>query len=172
MALESSASTVEGKAKSWYYDGTYLYLHASDGSGVSSNGKAYSYVTSSSPTYTTWDNAKSWLIFDSLDQAETYNTSTLTFGGLYLTGSNSIVRNASLHDVYRHAITIYTRATNNTIANVTAYNSYGTAVIAIFGPGTTGNLVQKSTLYTDTSYASTYVTPGQWGIVVVHGGST
>jgi hypothetical protein len=172
MKLEASAGTVEGNAKSWYYDGTYLYLHASDGSGVSSNGKAYSYVTSSSPTYTTWDNAKSYLIFDSLDQAETYNTSTSTLGGLYLTGSNSIVRNASFHDVYRHPLTIYTGATNNTVTNVTVYNSYGTAPLAIYGSGTTGNLVQNSTFYQDTAYASTYVTPGAWGIIVAHGAST
>ncbi len=36
---------------SWYYDGTYLYIHASDGSNVATNGKTYDYVTASSPTY-------------------------------------------------------------------------------------------------------------------------
>ena len=49
---------VETNAGSWYYDGTYLYLHASDGSNVATNGKTYTYVTASSPSYTTWDNGK------------------------------------------------------------------------------------------------------------------
>jgi hypothetical protein len=158
---------VESTAGSWWYDGTYLYVHASDNSNVSSNGKTYTYVTASSPSYTTWDNAKSWLIFDSIDQAETYNTSNATLGGLYLTGSNSIVRNLSTHDMYRHPLTVYVGATNNTVTNVTGYNSYGTSPIAIYGSGTTGNTVQKSTFYNDTS-----APPGSWGVVVAHGGST
>lgn len=168
----SSAGTTETTAGSWFYDGTYLYLHATDGSNVSTNGKTYSYVTASSPSFTAWDNSKSWLIFDSLDQAETYNTSSATLGGLYLTGSNNIVRNLASHDHYRHPLTIYTGATNNTVTNVTAYNSYGTAPLAIFGSGTSGNLVQSSTFYNDTSLSSAYVAAGSWAVVVFHGGST
>jgi hypothetical protein len=168
----TSAATTDTTAGSWYYDGTYLYLHATDGSNVSTNGKTYSYVTSSSPSFTAWDNAKSWLIFDSVDQAETYNTSSSTLGGLYLTGSNNIVRNLSSHDHYRHPLTIYTGATNNTVTNVTAYNSYGTAPLAIYGSGTSGNLVQNSTFYNDTSLSSAYVAAGSWAVVVFHGGST
>ncbi len=132
----------------------------------------YTYVTASSPSYTAWDNGKSWLIFDSLDQAETYNTSSATFGGLYLTGGNNIVRNLSAHDIYRHPLTIYTGAANNTVTKVTLYNSYGTSPLAIYGAGTTGNLVQKSTLYNDTSLSSAYAATGVWGLVVAHGGST
>ena len=42
----------------------------------------------------------------------------------------------------------FTRARrNNTVTNVSAYNSYGTSPIAFFGSGTTGNLVQNSTFY-------------------------
>ena len=172
MLSKSSQSAVEAAAGSWWYDGTYLYLHASDGSNVATNGHTYTYVTSSSPTYTMWDNAKSWLIIDSLDQAETYNTSTATLGGLYLTGSNSIVRNLSAHDIYRHPLTIYIGAANNTVTNVTAYHSYGTAPLAIYGSGTTGNLVQNSTFYNDTSLSSAYAATGVWSVIVAHGGST
>jgi hypothetical protein len=171
MKSASSAAATDTTAGSWFYDGTYLYLHASDGSNVSTNGKTYTFVTASSPSYTSWDNTKNWLIFDSLDQAETYNTSSATLGGLYLTGSNNIVRNLSSHDHYRHPLTIYTGATSNTVTNVTAYNSYGTAPLAIFGSGTTGNLVQKSTFYNDTSLSSAYVPAGSWAVVVLHGGS-
>ena len=165
LASKSSQIAVEGAAGSWWYDGTYLYLHASDGTNVATNGKTYSYVTSSSPSFTAWDNGKGWLIFDSLDQSETYNTSTATLGGLYLTGSNSIVRNLSSHDTYRHPLTIYIGASNNTVTNVTAYHSYGTAPLAIYGSGTTGNLVQDSTFYDDTAQSA-------WGVIVAHGGST
>jgi len=172
LKSEPSASAVESNAGSWFYDGTYLYLHASDGSNVSSNGKTYTYVTASSPSYTSWDNGKSWLIFDSLDQAETYDTSSATLGGLYLTGSNSIVRNLSAHDTYRHPITIYVGAANNTISNITAFNSYGTSPLAIYGAGTTGNLIQNSTFYNDTSLSSAYAATGVWGIIVAHGGSS
>ena len=172
LKLATSAGNVESVAGSWYYDGTYLYIHARDNSNVSTNGKTYTYVTSSSPSYTAWDNGKTWLIFDSLDQAETYNTSSSTLGGLYLTGSNTIVRNLSMHDTYRHPLTIYTGATNNTVTNVSAYNSYGTAPLAIYGSGTTGNLVQNSTFYNDTSLSSAYVATGVWAVIVFHGGST
>ena len=78
IPIEASALSVDQTPGSWYYDGTYLYIHASDDSNVSTNGKTYTYVTASSPSYTTWDNAQAWLIFDSLDQAETYNTSSAT----------------------------------------------------------------------------------------------
>jgi hypothetical protein len=168
----TSAANVEATAGSWYYDGTFLYIQAKDSSAVPTNGKIYTYVTASSPSYTTWDNAKSWLIFDSLDQAETYNTSTSTLGGMYMTGSNSIVRNLSSHDHYRHPLTVYVGATNTTVTNVTAYNSYGTSPLAIYGAGNSNNLVQKSTFYNDTSQSSAYVGIGAWAVVVMHGGST
>jgi hypothetical protein len=168
----TSAANVEATPGSWFYDGTYLYIQANDSSAVPANGKTYTYVTASSPSYTTWDNAKSWLIFDSLDQAETYNTSGSTLGGLYLTGSHSIVRNLSTHDHYRHPLTIYVGATNNTVTNVTSYNSYGTAPLAIYGSGTSNNLVQNSTFYNDTSQSSAYVAIGGWAVVIFHGGST
>jgi hypothetical protein len=171
LLSKSSQSAVEAAAGSWFYDGTYLYLHASDGSNVATNGKTYSYVTASSPSFTMWDNGNGWLIIDSLDQSETYNTSTATLGGLYLTGSNSIVRNLSAHDMYRHPLTIYLNATNDTVTNVTAYHAYGTSPLAIYGSGTTGNLVQNSTFYNDTSLSSAYLPAGVWSVIVVHGGS-
>jgi hypothetical protein len=167
----ASIGAVETNAGSWYYDGTSLYLHASDGSSVATNGKTYSYFTASSPSYTMWDNGKNYLVINGIDQAETYNTSTATLGGLYLTGSNSIVENLAVHDVYRHGFCFYLTATNDTATNITAYNSYGTAPVCIYGSGTTGNLLTKSAIYQDTDYASTYVTPGPWGIIVAHGGS-
>jgi hypothetical protein len=172
LLSKNSQSAAEAFAGSWFYDGTYLYLHASDGSNIAANGKTYSYVTASSPTFTAWDNGKSWLIFDSLDQSETYNTSTATLGGLYLTGSNSIVRNLSLHDTYRHPLTVYIGAANNVVTNVIAYHAYGTSPLAIYGPGTTGNLVQNSSFYNDTSLSSAYLPAGVWAVVVAHGGST
>ena len=172
LLSKNSQSAVEAAAGSWFYDGTYLYLHASDSSNMASNGKTYSYVTASSPSFIAWDNGKSWLIFDSIDESETYNSSTATLGGLYLTGSNSIVRNLSLHDMYRHPLTIYIGAANNLVTNVTAYHAYGTSPLAIYGPGTTGNLVQNSTFYNDTSLSSAYLPAGVWAVIVAHGGST
>ncbi len=172
MPIEASALSVDQTPGSWYYDGTYLYIHASDGSNVATNGKTYTYVTSAGPSFTAWDNAQSWLIFDSLDQAQTYNTSSSTLGGIYLTGSHSIVRNLSAHDTFRHPICVYIGATNNVVTNITAYNSYGTSPICIYGSGTTGNLIQNSTFYNDTYMRSAYVFTGSvWSVVVAHGGS-
>jgi hypothetical protein len=172
IQIEASALSVDQTPGSWYYDGTYLYIHASDNSNVATNGKTYTYVTASSPSFTTWDNAQSWLIFDSLDQAETYNTSSTTLGGIYLTGSNSIARNLSAHDTFRHPICVYTGATNDVVSNITAFNSYGTSPLCIYGTGTSGNLIQNSTFYNDTYMRSAYVfTGGVWSVVVAHGGS-
>jgi hypothetical protein len=172
IRIEASALSVDQTPGSWYYDGTYLYIHASDSSNVATNGKTYTYVTSSSPTFTTWDNAQSWLIFDSLDQAETYNTNSTTLGGIYLTGSHSIVRNLSAHDTFRHPICVYIGATNNTVSNISAYNSYGTSPLCIYGAGTTGNLIQNSTFYNDTYLREAYLFTGSvWSVIVAHGGS-
>jgi hypothetical protein len=172
ITIEASALSVDQTPGSWYYDGTYLYIHASDSSNVATNGKTYTYVTSSSPSFTAWDNAQSWLIIDSLDQAETYNTSSATLGGIYLTGSHSIVRNLSAHDTFRHPICVYIGATNNVVSNISAYNSYGTSPICIYGSGTTGNLIQNSTFYNDTYMREAYVFTGSvWSVVVAHGGS-
>ncbi len=41
LSSKGSQSAVESAAGSWYYDGTYLYIHASDNSNISSNGKTY-----------------------------------------------------------------------------------------------------------------------------------
>ncbi len=172
IQIEASALSVDQTPGSWYYDGTYLYIHASDNSNVATNGKTYTYVTAASPSYTTWDNAQAWLIFDSLDQAETYNTSSATLGGIYLTGNHSIVRNLSAHDTYRHPICVYDGATSNVVTNITAYNSYGTSPICIYGAGTNGNLIQNSTFYNDTYMRSAYVfTGGVWSVIVAHGGA-
>ena len=172
IRIEASALSVDQTPGSWYYDGTYLYIRASDSSNVATNGKTYTYVTSSSPTFTTWDNAQSWLIFDSLDQAETYNTNSTTLGGIYLTGSHSIVRNLSAHDTFRHPICVYIGATNNTVSNISAYNSYGTSPLCIYGAGTTGNLIQNSTFYNDTYLREAYLFTGSvWSVIVAHGGA-
>lgn len=172
MKRVASPALVEGNANSWFYDGTKLYLHASDSSNVASNGKTYTYYTSSSPTYTMWDNGQNFLVINGIDQAETYNTSTATLGALYLTGSHSLVENLAVHDIYRHGFCFYLTATNDTATNITAYNSYGTAPICIYGTGTIGNVLQNSIIYQDTFYSTTYVVPGPWGIIVAHGGST
>jgi hypothetical protein len=172
IRIEASALSVDQTPGSWYYDGTFLYIHASDNSNVATNGKTYTYVTASSPSFTTWDNAQSWLIFDSLDQAETYNTSSTTLGGMYLTGAHSIARNLSAHDTFRHPICVYTGATSDVVSNITAFNSYGTSPLCIYGTGTAGNLIQNSTFYNDTYMRSAYVfTGGVWSVVVAHGGS-
>jgi len=41
IRIEASALSVDQTPGSWYYDGTFLYIHASDGSNVSTNGKTY-----------------------------------------------------------------------------------------------------------------------------------
>ena len=97
------------------------------------------------------DNGKSWLIVDSIRQIGNLQ---FEYGDCsedsHLTGSNSIVRNLSLHDSHRHPLTVYIGAANNLVTNVTAYHAYGTSPLAIYGPGTTGNLVQNSTFYKPT----------------------
>jgi hypothetical protein len=176
LKLSNNPLGVDQTAGSWYYDGTHLYIHASDGSNVATNGKVYDYVTAASPGHTAWDNGQSFLIFDSIDEAETYNTdSTMqtNLGGLILTGANSIVRNLSIHDNFRHDFSVYTGATGNVLTNVTGYNSYGTSPVTIYGPGTTSNTVQKSTFYNDTYLReANVVTGGVWSVIVAHGGSS
>ena len=173
LKLANNPLGVDQTAGSWYYDGTYLYIHASDGSNVATNGKIYDYVTASSPTYTMWDNAKSYLVINGIDQAETYNASSATLGGLYLTGSNSLVENLSVHDTFRHGFCFYTGATGDTATNLTGYNSYGTSPVCIYGTGTNNNLLEKSEFYNDTYLREANVVTGSvWSVVVAHGGSS
>lgn len=176
LKLANNPLGVDQTAGSWFYDGTNLYIHASDGSNVATNGKLYDYVTAASPGHIAWDNGNSYLIFDSVDEAETYNTDTTletNLGGLILTGANNIVRNLSIHDNFRHDFSVYTGAAGNVLTNVTGYNSYGTSPVTIYGPGTTGNTVQKSTFYNDTYLReANVVSGGVWSVIVAHGGST
>jgi hypothetical protein len=82
------------------------------------------------------------------------------------------VRNLSAHDTYRHPICVYNGATSNVVTNITAFNSYGTSPLCIFGVGTNGNLIQNSTFFNDTYMRSAYVfTGGVWSVVVAHGGA-
>ncbi len=176
LKLANNPLGVDQTVGSWFYDGTFLYIHATDGSNVATNGKVYDYVTAASPGHIAWDNGLSFLIFDSIDEAETYNTDTTletNLGGLILTGANNIVRNLSIHDNFRHDFSVYTGATGNVLTNITGYNSYGTSPITIYGPGTTGNTVQKSTFYNDTYLRdANVVSGGVWSVIVAHGGST
>jgi len=112
----------------------------------------------------TWDNAKSWLIFDSLDQAETYNTSSSTVGGLYFTGSNNIARNLSAARSVPALSLLYIGATNNTVTNVTAFNS--TAPRDDDRLRNTGNIVQNSTFTMNTTCARPLFTRASWAVIV------
>ncbi len=176
LKLANNPLGVDQTAGSWYYDGTYLYIHASDGSNVSTNGKLYDYVTSSSPTYNFWDNGKSYVVMNALDTSEVYCTSTTLFAclaNIIITGSHNIVENLATHDAWRHNFCFYTGANNNTASNLTGYNSYGDSPVCIYGPGTNNNLLQNSTFINDTYLREANVFTGSvWSLIVAHGGST
>jgi hypothetical protein len=176
LKLANNPLGVDQTAGSWFYDGTNLYLHASDGSNVSTNGKLYDYVTSSSPTYNFWDNGKSYVVMNAVDTSEVYCTSTATFaclGNIIITGSHNTIENLATHDAWRHNFCFYTGAANNTATNLTGYNSYGDSPVCIFGPRTTNNLLQNSTFINDTYLREANVFTGSvWSLIVAHGGST
>ena len=176
LKAANNALGVDQTAGSWFYDGTNLYLHASDGSNVSTNGKLYDYVTSSSPTYNFWDNGKSYVVMNAVDTSEVYCTSTSLFaclGNIIITGSHNTIENLATHDAWRHNFCFYTGAANNTATNLTGYNSYGDSPVCIFGPGTTNNLLQNSTFINDTYLREANVFTGSvWSLIVAHGGST
>ncbi len=176
LKAANNALGVDQTPGSWFYDGTYLYLHASDGSNVASNGKLYDYVTSTSPTYNFWDNGKSYLVMNGLDTSEVYCTSTTLFaclGNIIITGSHNTIENLATHDSWRHNFCFYTGANNNVATNLTGYNSYGDSPVCIYGPGTTNNLLQNSTFVNDTYLREANVFTGSvWSLIVAHGGST
>ena len=176
LKLAKNALGVDQTAGSWFYDGTYLYIHASDGSNVATNGKFYDYVTSSSPTYNFWDNGKSYVVMNGVDTSEVYCTSTTLFaclGNIIITGSHNVIENLATHDAWRHNFCFYTGATNNTATNLSGYNSYGDSPVCIYGPGTNNNLLQNSTFVNDTYLREANVFTGSvWSLIVAHGGST
>jgi len=176
LKLANNPLGVDQTAGSWYYDGTYLYIHASDGSNVATNGKLYDYVTASSPTYNFWDNGKSYVVMDGVDTSEVYCTSTTLFAclaNIIITGSHNTIENLATHDAWRHNFCFYTGATNNTATNLTGYNSYGDSPVCIYGPGTNNNLLQQSTFINDTYLREANVFTGSvWSLIVAHGGST
>ena len=167
---------VEGAAGSFYTDGTNLFIHATDGSNVATNGKSYTYFLSSSVGHTTWDNGQSYLIFNGIDQAEVYSTDSSTqsnLGLIFLTGSHNLVENLASHDAWRHNFCFYIGAASNTATNLTLYNSYGDSPVCIYGSGTTGNLLQKSSIIDDPYSRSAYVFTGNVSpLIIFHGGST
>ena len=177
LKLANNPLGVDQNAGSWFYDGTNLYLHASDGSNVATQRQALRLRDRVEPVVHRVGQRQILADFRFAGPGgnlQHRQHAADDLGGLYLTGSNSIVRNLSIaRYVSATRFTIYTGATNNIVTNVTAYNSYGTSPLAIYGSGTTGNLVQNSTFYNDTFLASAYVvTGGVWGVIVAHGGST
>jgi len=176
LKLANNALGVDQTAGSWFYDGTSLYIHASDGSNVSSNGKLYDYVISSSPTYNFWDNGKSFVVMNGVDTSEVYCTSTTLFAclaNIIITGSHNVIENLATHDAWRHNFCFYVGASNNTATNLTGYNSYGDSPVCIYGPGTNNNLLQNSTFINDTYLREANVFTGSvWSLIVAHGGST
>ncbi len=176
LKLAKNPLGVDQTAGSWFYDGTYLYIHASDGSNVGTNGKLYDYVTSSSPTYNFWDNGKSYVVMNGVDTSEVYCTSTTLFaclGNIIITGSHNVIENLATHDAWRHNFCFYTGADNNIATNISGYNSYGDSPVCIYGPGTTNNLLQNSTFVNDTYLREANVFTGSvWSLIVAHGGST
>lgn len=176
LKLATNPLGVDQTAGSWYYDGTYLYIHASDGSNVATNGKLYDYVTSSSPTYNFWDNGKSYVVMNGVDTSEVYCTSTTLFAclaNIIITGSHNVIENLATHDAWRHNFCFYTGADNNIATNLTGYNSYGDSPVCIYGPGTNNNLLQNSTFINDTYLREANVFTGSvWSLIVAHGGST
>jgi hypothetical protein len=176
LKAANNALGVDQTAGSWFYDGTNLYLHSTDGSNVSTNGKLYDYVTSSNPTYNFWDNGKSYVVMNAVDTSEVYCTSTTIFaclGNIIITGSHNTVENLATHDAWRHNFCFYTGANNSLATNITGYNSYGDSPVCIFGPGTTNNLLQDSTFVNDTYLREANVFTGSvWSLIVAHGGST
>jgi hypothetical protein len=176
LKLANNALGVDQTAGSWFYDGTYLYLHASDSSNAATNGKLYDYVNASSPTYNIWDNGKSYLAINGVDTSEVYCTSTTLFAclaNIIITGTHNTIENLATHDAWRHNFCFYTGAANDTATNITGYNSYGDSPVCIYGPGTTNNLLQQSTFINDTYLREANVFTGSvWSLIVAHGGST
>lgn len=165
LSHKTSAAIVEGNAGSWWWDGSAnLYIHASDGSNVSSNGKVYEYWNSSI-TENFLDNGKSWIVLDGINTVQTCGDATgspafcgfgqaggsTTLGGIKLTGSHNIVRNLSSHDHNRHVFSFYTGSTNNLATNVTLYNSYSTAAVTNYGTSTAINELSHCTVHTVSS---------------------
>ena len=167
LSFQANSASVEAVAASWYWDGSYLYIHASDGSNVATNGKIYEVGTRS---FTFYDHGHSYIVYDSIDSVHTQGDLS-TVGGVECTGSNNIYQNFSSHDHVRHTFTFYIGCQSSVAQNATLYNSDSTNV-AHYGATTFSNTLQNSSLYQTPLWGTGLLGGQQGGEIVMHGGST
>jgi len=165
MIKQTSIASVDTTAGSWYWDSSEqkLYLHAYDGSDVSSNGKTYEIYGRDHNIDT---NYKDYITIDGIDCIRTAG-SNLSLGGIKITGTYTTVKNLSSYSHRRHSISFFSGATAGGVAdNITAYNSFTTTPISIYGTSN-GTTIENSNISNGTYYGPT----NAFGCIVVHGGA-
>ena len=158
----TTIATVESTAGSFYWDSTNLYLHASDGSNIASNGKTYEVY---GRDYCITTNAKNYLTIDGIDCRNTAGTDS-TLGGIIVTGTDTTVKNLISKNHRRHAFSCYTGATTGcTGDNLTLYGSFTTTLVSIYDTAN-GATLKNSDISNGTYYGPT----NGFGCIVIHGG--
>lgn len=149
LLVKTSIATVEATSGTFWWDGSAnLYIHASDDSNVSSNGKLYEVGNSSGIVYNLWTNGKSYNIVDGIDGVNSLGAVPSSVGGFYDTGDHNIFRNLTVHDTNRYAVMAYNTSpgsTNLLVDHVTTYN-VGAFSFTCFSPGA-GATFQNSAQY-------------------------
>jgi hypothetical protein len=160
---KDSIAEVSGEEGSWWWNSTTtkLYIHASDGSIVSSSGKTYE-INGRSDCIDT--NTKNYLTIDGIDCTRTAGVES-TIGGIRVTGSYTTIQNLESYSNRRHCLAFaYASSTYNTGTNLNLHDSLDTTAFAIYQSHY--NTLQNSNIYNALS-----VTLND-GVIVVHGGST
>lgn len=162
---------------SWFWDsaGNVLWVNPSDNSDARSNGKTYEV---SWQTYSIYDNKQSYLEIANIDCLQTYgsgdasgNINTNKISGIFLSGTNNIVRDLKTYNHSRHCFSFYVSAINCEGYNLTIGNGESTTNVVFFGNSGVQPSTQACTLRNSVGYNDNARCVND-GLVRFHGGAS
>lgn len=132
LTSRASQALVQANPGSFYLTGSTLYVSATDGSDIRSNGKVYEVPGRHRNVYT---NGKNFVKVRNLHTIRTSGDDT-TYGGIVVSGSDNIVEYVESNNHRRHAVQILSETGINGNRNIVQYSdlydTWGTLVISAF----------------------------------------
>ena len=167
LTSRASQALVQANPGSFYLTGSTLYVSATDGSDIRSNGKIYEVPGRHRNVYT---NGKDFVKVRNLHTIRTSGDDT-TYGGIVVSGSDNIVEYVESNNHRRHAVQILSETGINGNRNIVQYSdlydTWGTLVISVFQQNVATVTCADNIIRYNDIYGGTVDTNS--GLLTIHG---
>ena len=167
LTSRASQALVQANPGSFYLTGSTLYVSATDGSDVRSNGKVYEVPGRTVGVYT---HGNDFTKIRFLHVVQTSGDDT-TYGGIVVSGSDNIVEYVESHNHRRHAVQILSETGVNGNRNIVQYSdlydTWGTLVISVFQQNVATVTCADNIIRYNDIYGGTVDTNS--GLLTIHG---